>query len=67
MQEAYIISAKRSAVAKASKGGFRNYRSDDLAVEIIKELMKSVPEIDPLTVDDVIVAVPIQKGNKACK
>lgn len=64
MQEAYIISAKRSAVAKASKGGFRNYRSDDLAVEIIKELMKSVPEIDPLTVDDVIVGCANPEGEQ---
>lgn len=64
MQEAYIIAAKRSAVAKASKGGFRNFRSDDLAVEIIKELLKTVPEIDPSTVDDVIVGCANPEGEQ---
>lgn len=64
MQEAYIIAAKRSAVAKASKGGFRNFRSDDLAVEIIKELLKTVPEIDPNTVDDVIVGCANPEGEQ---
>ena len=35
-------------------------RSDDLAIEVIKGLMKSMPALDPLLVDDVIVgnAVP---------
>jgi len=64
MQEAYIIAAKRSAVAKATKGGFRNFRSDDLAVEIIKELLKTVPEIDPSTVDDVIVGCANPEGEQ---
>ncbi len=64
MQAAYIISARRSAVAKAAKGGFRNFRSDDLAVEIIKELMKTVPEIDPMTVDDVIVGCANPEGEQ---
>ena len=36
--EAYIIKGYRSAVGKAKKGGFKNYRSDDLSVEVIKYL-----------------------------
>lgn len=60
MQEAYIIAGYRTAVGKAKKGGFRFYRPDDLAVEVIKGVMASVPELDPKRVDDVIVgnAVP---------
>jgi len=37
--EAYIIKGYRSAIGKAKKGGFKNYRSDDLAVDVIKHLM----------------------------
>ncbi len=55
MREAYIVAAYRSAVAKAKKGGFRFYRPDDLAADIIKYLLKQVPELDPKRVDDVIV------------
>lgn len=60
MQEAYIIAGYRTAVGKAKKGGLRFYRPDDLAVEVIKGLMKTVPQLDGKRVDDVIVgnAVP---------
>ena len=60
MQEAYIVAGYRTAVGKAKRGGFRFYRPDDLAVDVIKGLLASVPQLDPLQVDDVIVgnAVP---------
>jgi len=60
MQAAYIIAGYRTAVGKAKKGGFRFYRPDDLAVDVIKGLLASVPQLDPKLVDDVIVgnAVP---------
>ena len=60
MQEAYIVAGYRTAVTKAKKGGFRFTRPDDLAIEVIKGLMKDVPVLDPKQVDDVIVgnAVP---------
>ena len=31
--EAYIVKGYRTAVAKSKKGGFKNYRSDDMAVD----------------------------------
>jgi acetyl-CoA acyltransferase len=60
MQEAYIVAGYRTAVTKSKKGGFRFTRPDDLAVNVIKGLLASVPQLDPLRVDDVIVgnAVP---------
>ncbi len=62
--EAYIIKGYRSAIGKAKKGGFKNYRSDDLAVEVIKHLMLSVPEVDPKSVDDVIVGCANPEGEQ---
>jgi acetyl-CoA acyltransferase len=60
MQEAYIVAGYRTAVGKAKKGGFRFYRPDDLAINLIKGLLASVPQLDKNLVDDVIVgnAVP---------
>src|SRR6266576_3451067 len=60
MQEAYIITGYRTAIAKSKKGGFRFTRPDDLAVTVIKGLLASVPQLDVKLVDDVIVgnAVP---------
>lgn len=60
MQDAYIVAGYRTAVTKSKKGGFRFTRPDDLAIEVIKGLMASVPQLDAARVDDVIVgnAVP---------
>jgi acetyl-CoA acyltransferase len=54
-KNAYIVAGFRSAVGKAGKGGFRFYRPDDLAADVIKHLMASIPQLDKLRVDDVIV------------
>ena len=45
MQEAYIVAGLRTAVGKAKKGGFRFTRPDDLAIEVIQQLMKNVPQL----------------------
>src|ERR1700760_921291 len=60
MQEAYIVAGYRTAVGKSKRGKFRFYRPDDMAITVIKSLLASVPQLDPLRVDDVIVgnAVP---------
>ncbi len=62
--EAYIIKGYRSAVGKAKKGGFKNYRSDDLAVDVVKYLAEQVPELDPTTVDDLIVGCANPEGEQ---
>ncbi len=64
MQDAYIVKAYRSAVGKAKKGGFRNFRSDDLAVEVIQYLLKNTPELDPALVDDLIVGCANPEGEQ---
>ena len=62
--EAYIVTGFRSAVAKSRKGGFKNYRSDDLAVNVIKHMMSTVPNLDPKLVDDVIVGCANPEGEQ---
>jgi acetyl-CoA acyltransferase len=61
---AYIISGYRTAVAKAKRGGFRTMRPDDLAAEVIKHLMKQVPNLDPARVDDLIVGNAIPEAEQ---
>ncbi|HEX7365867.1 MAG TPA: acetyl-CoA C-acyltransferase [Pelobium sp.] len=53
--EAYIIAGYRTAVGKAPRGVFRFTRADDLASDVIKALIASVPNLDPTQIDDVIV------------
>jgi len=53
--DAYIVAGFRSAVGKATRGGFRFTRTDDLAADVIKHLMKSVPNVNAEQIDDLIV------------
>ena len=58
--DAYITGGFRTAVGKAKKGGFRFVRPDDLASDVIKHLVKSIPGLENEMIDDLIVgnAVP---------
>ena len=62
--EAYIVAGYRSAIAKAKRGGFKNYRTDDLAVDVIKHLTTQVPKLDTTKVDDVIVGCANPEGEQ---
>src|SRR5690606_24403073 len=53
--EAYIIAGYRTAVGKAPRGGFRFMRADDLAAEVIKHMVATMPQLDVTKIDDVIV------------
>ncbi|TYP95978.1 acetyl-CoA acyltransferase [Sphingobacterium allocomposti] len=53
--EAYIIAGYRTAVGKAPRGVFRFMRADDLAAEVIKHMVATVPNLDVEQIDDVIV------------
>jgi len=62
--EAYIINGYRSAVGKAKKGGFRFYRPDDLAADVIKHLVASTPGLEAKMVDDLIVGNAIPEAEQ---
>jgi acetyl-CoA acyltransferase len=57
---AYIVAGYRTAVGKSSRGGFKFTRPDDLAADVIKHLVGTIPNFDASEVDDIIVgnAVP---------
>lgn len=52
---AYIIAGFRTAVGKAPRGVFRFTRADELAAEVVRHLVASVPNLDKEQIDDVIV------------
>ena len=58
--DSFIVAGFRTAVGKAKKGGFRFTRPDDLAADVIKHLVKSVPGVENEMIDDLFVgnAVP---------
>jgi acetyl-CoA acyltransferase len=62
MKTAYIVQGYRTAVGKAPRGTFRFMRSDDLASETIKFLLKKVPQLDISRIDDVMVGCAMPEG-----
>lgn len=58
--DAYIVAGFRTAVTKSGRGGFKSTRPDYLGACVIKHLLASVPAIDPVLIEDLIVgnAVP---------
>lgn len=55
MNEAYIVAGYRTAVGKAPRGMFKFYRADDLAADVLKHLMKKMPNVAHDQIDDVII------------
>jgi len=60
-KEAFIIDGIRTPIGKL-KGSLSSIRSDDLAAIPIKELLKRNPELDPASVEDVILGCANQAG-----
>lgn len=62
--EAYIVGGYRTAVGKAKRGGFRFVRPDNLASDVIKHLMSTLPAVDPARVDDLIVGCAVPEAEQ---
>ena len=52
MPEAVIVSAARSPIGRANKGSLKDFRPDDLSVQVVRGLLDQLPGLDPETVDD---------------
>ena len=55
MQEAVIVATGRSAVGKANKGALRHTRPDDMAAQVIKEVLERAHPLESDQVEDVIL------------
>ena len=55
MREAVIVSAVRTAIARAIDGSFRNTRVEHTATEVVKEAMKRAKGLNPQDVDDLVM------------
>uniref|UniRef100_UPI000A325E9E acetyl-CoA C-acyltransferase n=1 Tax=Cellulosimicrobium sp. KWT-B TaxID=1981152 RepID=UPI000A325E9E len=64
MPEAVLVAAARSPIGRAFKGSFVDYRPDDLAGFIVKDLLRKVPALDPADVVDVIFGSAVQVGEQ---
>ena len=63
-RDAVIVSAVRTPIGKAKRGGLATVRPDDLAVAVIKELLNRTPKLDPAEIEDVIIGCAFPEGEQ---
>jgi len=64
MKEAVIVSAVRTPVGKAKRGGLATVRPDEMAATAIQELLKRTPNLDPAGVEDVVMGCAFPEGEQ---
>src|SRR5512138_244012 len=64
MKEAVIVSAVRTPVGKAKRGGLATVRPDEMAATAIQELLRRTPNLDPAQVEDVVIGCAFPEGEQ---
>ena len=65
LQEVYFVDGVRTAFGRAGeKGVFWRTRADDMAVKVVRELLRRNPALPPERVDDVVMAATAQVGDQ---
>ncbi|GLU46866.1 acetyl-CoA C-acetyltransferase [Nocardiopsis ansamitocini] len=64
MPEAVIVATARSPIGRAFKGSLKDLRPDDIAVQIISAALAKVPQLDPSTIDDLLVGCGLPGGEQ---
>ena len=62
MAEAVIVDSVRTGLAKSFRGGFNQTRADNITAHIVDALMDRNPEVDPSTVEDMILGCGAPEG-----
>ncbi len=63
-REPVIVAAARTAVGKAKKGSLASFRPDEMAVAVIRDLLRRVEPLDPADVDDLILGCAFPEGEQ---
>ena len=64
MPEAVIVATARSPIGRAFKGSLTSIRPDDLAVQMVSAALAKVPQLDPATVDDLMLGCGLPGGEQ---
>jgi len=62
--EAVIVSTARSPIGRAFKGSLVDLRADDLAATIVQAALAKVPQVDPATVEDLMLGCGLPGGEQ---
>jgi acetyl-CoA acyltransferase len=62
--DAVLVAAARTAVGKAKRGSLATVRPDEMAVAVVRDLMRRVPALNPAEVEDVILGCAFPEGEQ---
>jgi len=64
MKDAVIVSAVRTPVGKAKRGGLATVRPDEMAATTIQALLKRTPNLEPADIEDVVIGCAFPEGEQ---
>ncbi len=64
IRDAVIVSAARTPVGKAKRGGLATVRPDEMGATVIKELLNRTPNLDPAQIEDVVLGCAFPEGEQ---
>jgi len=64
IKDAVIVSAVRTPVGKAKRGGLATVRPDELAAAAIQAVLKRTPNLDPAEIEDVVFGCAFPEGEQ---
>ncbi|WP_285732517.1 acetyl-CoA C-acetyltransferase [Nocardiopsis sp. ATB16-24] len=64
MPEAVIVATARSPIGRAFKGSLKDIRPDDLTTQIVRAALDKVPELDPTSIDDLMLGCGLPGGEQ---
>lgn len=64
MREAVIVSMARSPIGRAFKGSLAGVRPDDLTAQMVSAALDKIPQLDPASVDDLLVGCGMPGGEQ---
>jgi acetyl-CoA C-acetyltransferase len=64
MPEAVIVATARSPIGRAFKGSLKESRPDDLTAQMVRAALDKVPQLDPTTIDDLLLGCGLPGGEQ---
>jgi acetyl-CoA C-acetyltransferase len=64
MPEAVIVATARSPIGRAFKGSLKELRPDDLTAQMVRAALDKVPQLDPNTIDDLLLGCGLPGGEQ---
>src|SRR5262249_21944884 len=64
MREAVIVASSRTPLGKSFRGSLNLTRPDEMAAHCIRDLLRKVPQLDPVEIEDIFMGCGFPEGTQ---